>query len=134
MCLLASNTNTQFKQFLPSILHKEERGDIFHYSTLYKHLSSTAQRSKPLVNLCRHTDRWTHLITLPLRMYKSSLCKCKNICIKLKGEVGMAVPKSNRTRVVRIITYMVHPYACFSHYGAIKVMYTCVHQFIDLQG
>ncbi len=37
----------------------------------------------------------------------------QNICIKLKGEVGMAVPKSNQTRVVGIITYLVHPYACF---------------------
>ena len=30
--------------------------------------------------------------------------KCKKNCIKLKGEVGMAVPKSTQTRVVRIIT------------------------------
>ena len=36
----------------------------------------------------------------------------KNICVKLKGEVGMAIPKSTQTRVVGIITYMVHPYAC----------------------
>ena len=30
--------------------------------------------------------------------------KYENICIKLKGEVGMAVPKSTQTRVVGIIT------------------------------
>ena len=28
--------------------------------------------------------------------------KYKNICIKLKGEVGMAVPKGTQTRVVGI--------------------------------
>ena len=32
-------------------------------------------------------------------------------------EEGMAVPESTQTRVVRIITYTVRPYACFSHYG-----------------
>ena len=37
----------------------------------------------------------------------------KKHCIKLKGEVGMAMPKSTRTRVVGISTYMVHPCACF---------------------
>ena len=38
----------------------------------------------------------------------------KNNCLKLKSEVGMAVLKSNQTRVVGIIsTYVVHPYACF---------------------
>ena len=41
----------------------------------------------------------------------------KNICIKLMGEVGMAVPKSTQTRVVGKITYMVHPYACFQVYN-----------------
>ena len=29
----------------------------------------------------------------------------KNICIKLKGEVGMAVPKSTQPRVVGIIIH-----------------------------
>ena len=53
--------------------------------------------------------------------------KHKNICIKLKGEVRMVMPKSIQTRVVGIITYMVHPYACFSHYGAMS----CVHVFIQ---
>ena len=50
------------------------------------------------------------------------LYKC-HICIKLKGEVGMAVLKSTQTRVVGIITYMVHPDTCFSHYGAMS----CIH-------
>ena len=49
-------------------------------------------------------------------------------CIKLKGEVGMAVPKSTQTRVVGINTYMVHPYACFSHYDAMS----CVDVFINI--
>ena len=62
---------------------------------------------------------------------KNSGNKYKNICIKLKDEVGMAMPKSTQTRVVGIITYMVHPYACFSHYGIYNVMYTCT---CDLQG
>ena len=33
---------------------------------------------------------------------------------------GMAVSKSTQARVVGIITYMIHPYACFSHYGAMS--------------
>ena len=36
-----------------------------------------------------------------------------NLTEVARGEVGMAVPKSTQTRVVGIITYMVHPYACF---------------------
>ena len=39
--------------------------------------------------------------------------KYKNNCKKLKYEVGMAMPKSTQTRVVGIITYMVHPHAYF---------------------
>ena len=35
---------------------------------------------------------------------------------ELKSEVGMAVLKSKQTRAVEIFsTYIVHPYACFSH-------------------
>ena len=33
----------------------------------------------------------------------------------------MAVPKSTQTRVVGIITYTVHPYTCFSHYGHVRL-------------
>ena len=33
--------------------------------------------------------------------------------IKLKGEVGMAVPKSTQTRVLGITTYMGHPTLAF---------------------
>ena len=46
----------------------------------------------------------------------------------LKGEVGMAVSKSTQTRVVGnlgIVIHKVHPYACFSHYGAMSRS-TCV--------
>ena len=49
------------------------------------------------------------------------------------GEVGMAVPKSIQTRVVGKITYMVHPYACLSHYGAMSLVYK-INNIIDLQG
>ena len=52
---------------------------------------------------------------------KSIITSVKNMCIKLKGKVGMVVPKSTQTRVVGIITYMVHPYACFSHYGHVQL-------------
>lgn len=31
---------------------------------------------------------------------------------RIEGEVGMAVLKSTQTRIVEIITHMVHPYAC----------------------
>ena len=39
--------------------------------------------------------------------------KKKYIWNKLKDEIGMPVPESNKTRVVEIITCMVHPYTCF---------------------
>ena len=42
---------------------------------------------------------------------------------KLKGEVGMAVPKSTQTRVVGIITCVVRPYTCFFSLWC-NVMYT----------
>ena len=40
--------------------------------------------------------------------------KYKNNWIKLKDEVGMAGSKSRQTRFVGIITFTIHPYACFS--------------------
>ena len=63
--------------------------------------------------------------------YTDAICICtsvKNVCIKLNGEVRTVVPKSTQTIVVRIITYMLHPHACFSQYGA----RSCIHVFINL--
>ena len=53
----------------------------------------------------------------------------KNNYKKLKGEVGMAIPKSTQTRVVGIITYMVHHYVCFSRNGRCKLIPTQVCLF-----
>ena len=66
------------------------------------------------------------MMTISKIVKKIMVTSIKNICIKLKGEVGMAMPKSTQTRVVGIITYMVHPYACFSHYGAMSCIHACV--------
>ena len=40
--------------------------------------------------------------------------KYKNNWIKLKDEVGMVGSKRTQTRFVGIITFIIHPYACFS--------------------
>ena len=53
---------------------------------------------------------------------------------KIEGEVGITVPKSTQTRVVGIITCIVHPYACFSHYGAMSCIDVFINIIIDLQG
>ena len=49
----------------------------------------------------------------------------KNICTNLKSDIGMAVPKSNQTSVVGVITYIVHPYAYFSDCDAML----CIHVY-----
>ena len=42
----------------------------------------------------------------------------------MKGEVGMAAPRSTLTRKVGIITHMVYPNACFLHK---KTMYDIIY-------
>ena len=51
------------------------------------------------------------------------------------GEVGMAVPKSTQTRELGKIIYVLHLYACLSHYhGAMSSVYKINNIIIDLQG
>ena len=68
-----------------------------------------------------------HYLALTNYTLHSKVNKCKKQLHKTKGEVGMVVPKSTQTRMIEIITYMVHPYACF----LVMVHRIPVHVFIE---
>ena len=65
-----------------------------------------------------------HYALILFNFVRTHISTCvKNICIKSMGEVGMAVPNSNQTRVVRIIIWYV-PTLAFSLWC--NVMYTSI--------